>query len=126
MPDAADNKQIVISAYKGMAGGDAKAFLAALDPEIEVHEPPQLAYGGSYKGHAEVIGFMTKAASVVAPGKMEVDHVVAEDDRVAALLRIGLQDGSEAIVSEHWLMRDGKAIELRTFWHDPGMGSAAG
>ena len=119
MASAAENKETIRKAYEGMAGGDPKAFLGALDPEIEIHEPDPLPYGGSYKGQAEVIEFMKKAAGVMDVSRFEVEHLLAEDDRVVAVLKVGLHAGGEAHLSEHWLMRDGKAVELRVFCFDP-------
>src|SRR6266487_3805569 len=106
MADAATNKQIVKSAYEGMAAGDGKAFLGALHPEVELREPDCLPYGGTYRGLDEVVAFLRKAAAFVAPGRLEVEELVAEGDRVVALLRLGLRDGSEARVVEIWRLRD--------------------
>lgn len=114
-----ENKEIVRRAYEGMASGDVKAFLGALDQEIEIVEPDCLPYGGVYRGTDEVLAFLQQAAAVVEPGRLAIEDLLAEGDRVVAVLRLGLRDGSEALVSEHWRLRDGKAVELRVFWFDP-------
>ena len=125
MADAEQNKQVVKGAYEGLAGGDVKAFLGVLHPEIEIHEPDALPFGGTYRGTEEILGFMGKAAQVLAPGQLEVEHLVAEGDHVVAVIRLGLQSGGDARVTEHWLMRDGKAVEVRVFWFDPTVATAS-
>lgn len=125
MPSAAENKQIVQGAYEAMAGGDARGFLGVLAPEIEIHEPPCLPYGGVHRGQGEVIGFMQQAGAFIAPGKLAVDALVAEGDTVVASLTLGLKDGSDAAVTEIWRLVDGKAVELKVFWFDPTVVPAA-
>jgi len=119
VPTADENKQIVRSAYEGVAGGDAAAFFAALHPDVEVHEPPCLPYGGVYRGQREVIGMMREAAAHLAPGKLAIRELIAEGDSVVALLTLGLRDGSDALVTEVWRLRDGKAAALEVSWYDP-------
>jgi ketosteroid isomerase-like protein len=121
MSSAEVNKAIVRGAYEAMAGGDARGFLGVLAPEIEIHEPPSLPYGGVHRGQGEVIAFFQKAAPVLAPGKIQVEQLVAEDDTVVAVLTLGLRDGTDALVTEIWRPRDGKAVELRVFWFDPSV-----
>jgi hypothetical protein len=49
MTTARENKDLVVGAVQAGAAGDVDAFLAAMHPEIEVHEPPYLPYGGTYR-----------------------------------------------------------------------------
>lgn len=125
MSTAAENKQIVQGAYEAMAGGDARGFLGVLAPEIEIHEPPCLPYGGVHRGQGEVIAFLGQAAAFIAPGKLAVTSLVAEGDTVVATLTLGLKDGTDAEVTEIWRLADGKAVELKVFWFDPTAVTAA-
>jgi ketosteroid isomerase-like protein len=126
MPESSQNKQIIQDAYDAMAGGHVKGFLAALDPEIEVREPDALPYGGVYRGIDELLGMFAKAGPVLDSSRMVVQALTAEEDRVIALLRIPLRDGTgEALISEHWRLRDGKAFELQVFWFDLSLVAAA-
>jgi ketosteroid isomerase-like protein len=125
MPNSAQNKQIIQDAYDAMASGDVKAFLGALDPQIEVREPDALPYGGVYRGIAELLGMFAKAGPILDSSRMVVAELIAEGDSVVALLRIPLRDGSgESLISEHWRLRDGKAVELHVFWFDTGLVAA--
>jgi ketosteroid isomerase-like protein len=125
MSDPLQNKQIIQDAYDAMVSGNVKGFLEALDPEIEVREPDALPYGGVYRGIDELLGMFAKAAPVLGSSRMVVAELIAEGDSVVALLRIPLRDGSgEALISEHWRLRDGKAVELQVFWFDTGLVAA--
>lgn len=126
MPESSQNKQIIQDAYDAMARGDVKGFLGALDPQIEVREPDALPYGGAYRGIDELIGMFAKAGPVLDSSRMVVQALTADEDRVIALLRIPLRDGTgEALISEHWRLRDGKAVELQVFWFDLSLVAAA-
>ena len=119
---ASENKRIIRDAYDAMAGGDVRGFLGVLDEQIEVREPDGLPHGGLYRGLGELKEMFVKAAPVLDVGGMVVDDLVAEEDRVVAVLRIPLRSGGgEALISEHWRLRDGKAVSLRVFWFDPSL-----
>jgi ketosteroid isomerase-like protein len=111
------NKMIVADAYAALRDGDAKGFLGVLHPDIVVQEPEFLPYGGVCNGLEEFMEKLPVARTVVDSSRLEILALTAEDDRVAALLRVGVRD-SEATVdmSEHWRLVDGKAVELRAFW----------
>lgn len=125
MSSVEDNKEIVAGAYAAMAAGDARGFLGVLADDVEIHEPPCLPYGGVHRGKAEVVAFLQQAAPFMAPGKLQIERLVAQGDTVVAVLTLGLRDGSDALVTEIWRMVDGKAAELRVFWFDPTIVPAA-
>jgi ketosteroid isomerase-like protein len=124
--DPARNKQIIKGAYEAMAQADVRSFLGVLDPQIEVREPDGLPHGGTYRGLDELKGMFAKAAPVLDSSKLAIEELTADEDRVVALLRIPLRgcDG-DAVISEHWRLRDGKAISLHVFWFDPALAAAA-
>jgi ketosteroid isomerase-like protein len=127
MSDSVANKKIVRRAYEAMAAGDVRGFIAALDERIEVHEPDGLPHGGSYVGLDDLKQMFGKAAPVLDVGKLELDELTAEEDRVVALLRIPIRKGGGiALISEHWRLRDGKAVELQAFWFDPTLVESVG
>ena len=67
-----------------------------------------------------------KAGPLLDSGKTVVEQIFGDGDHVAAVLRIPLRDGSgEAVMAEHWTMRDGKAVELDVYWRDPTIVGAA-
>jgi ketosteroid isomerase-like protein len=124
MSDSVANKEIVRRAYEAMTVGDIRGFIAALDEHIEVHEPEGLPHGGRYVGLDDLKQMFGKAAPVLDVGKLELHELTAEEDRVVALLRIPLRNGGgTALISEHWRLRGGKAVELQAFWFDAGLAS---
>jgi ketosteroid isomerase-like protein len=126
MPGAEDNKQIIKAAYEAMAAGDVRGFLSALDAEIVVREPDTLPYGGTYTGIEELMKMFPKAAPVLDSSRLEIVELTAEADRVVALLRIPLRSGDgDALISEHWQLRDGKAVALQVLWFDTTLVPAA-
>jgi ketosteroid isomerase-like protein len=115
-----ENVEIVKGAYDALASGDVKGFIGVLDPGITVREPECLPYGGTFIGMQEVLGMFGKAGPLLDSGKSVVESIFGDGDRVAAVLRIPLRDGSgEAVMAEHWTLRDGKAVELDVYWRDP-------
>jgi ketosteroid isomerase-like protein len=119
MADSITNKQIVKAAYEAMSSGDMRGFLGVLDERIEVCEPDGLPHGGTYVGLDELKQMFGKAAPLLDVANLELHQLTAEEDRVVALLRIPLRHGGgKALISEHWRLRDGKAVALQAFWFD--------
>ena len=122
MADPITNKQIVKGAYEAMSSGNVREFLGVLDEQIEVREPDGLPHGGTYVGLDELKQMFAKAAPVLDVANLELLELTAEDDRVVALLRIPLRNGGDmALISEHWRLRDGKAMALRAFWFNTAL-----
>ena len=127
MADPITNKQIVNGAYEAMSSGNVRGFLDVLDERIEVREPDGLPHGGTYIGPDELKQMFGKAAPVLDVAKLELLELTAEEDRVVARLRIPVRSGSgQALISEHWRLREGKAIALQAFWFDTGLVTATG
>jgi ketosteroid isomerase-like protein len=126
MATATQNKQIILDAYESMTRGDVKGFLGVLDEAIEVREPDALPYGGTYRGVSELLGMFAKAGPVLDSAQLVVEELSGDDDRVIALLRIPLSSGAgDALISEHWRLKDGKATHLQVFWFDTRLAAAA-
>jgi ketosteroid isomerase-like protein len=126
MTTTSENKQTIKAAYEAMASGDVRGFLGVLDEQIEVREPDGLPHGGVYRGIGELKGMLVKAAPVLDASRLVIDDLVAEEDRVVAVLRIPLRaGGGEALICEHWRLRDGKAVTLQVFWFDPSLVAVA-
>src|SRR5258708_698480 len=122
MADPSANKQIIKRAYEAMASGDVRGFLGVLDEQIEVREPSALPHGGTYRGLEELKGMLAKAAPVLDSSGLVIEELTADEDRVVAEIRVPLRSGSgDALISEHWRLRDGKAVALHVFWFDTGL-----
>src|ERR1700752_251734 len=115
-----ENVQIVKDPADPLAAGDIQVFIGLLDPNVTVREPDCLPYGGTVTGMQDVLGMFGKAGPILDSSKTVVEQLFGAGDHVAAVLRISLRDGpGEAVMAEHWTMRDGKAVERDVYWRDP-------
>jgi ketosteroid isomerase-like protein len=113
-------REIITSAYAALAAGDARGFLAFLDDDIVVTEPPGLPYGGVYRGISELKGMFAAAGAVLDMTGLVVGALVVDGDRAVASLRIPIRGTDRvAMISEHWRLREGRAVELTLYWFDP-------
>jgi ketosteroid isomerase-like protein len=111
------NSDFVRNGLEAGVGGDVDAFMAVLDPDVQVHEPTYLPYGGVHRGHEAVRGMLRQAGRIIDFPSLEFVSVVSEDDRIVMLMTVNLRsDGSRRHIIEHWEMRDGLAQEVRVFW----------
>jgi ketosteroid isomerase-like protein len=125
MQQAATNRELVAGAYAALAAGDVKAFLAVLDEAIVLREPACLPYGGVARGLPEVMAMFGRAAPYLDSAGLEVEEVIDQGDRVAAVIRVPLRDrDADARVLELWRLRDGRVVELEAFWSDPTIATA--
>ena len=116
------NTAIIRKAYDDFAKGDIPAVLETFDASITWHVPGHSPLSGDYKGHNEVVGFF-KHTMELSGGVfgIEVNHVLAEDDVVVALVTVKAErNGQSAAFPEvHvWRLANAKATEFREFQGD--------
>jgi ketosteroid isomerase-like protein len=56
---------------------------------------------------------------------VEVEYLLADEEHAVAHVHVRLSGGLQARISEHWTIRDGRVVELRPFYWDPGAITAA-
>jgi hypothetical protein len=99
-------------------GGDVDAFLSVLDPDVEIHEPDYLPYGGIHRGHDAVKRMLRAAGKIVDFSTLEFVSALAADDRIVMMMTVNLRsDGSQRHIIEHWMLGDGLVDEVRVFWN---------
>jgi ketosteroid isomerase-like protein len=105
--------------YAGGARGEITSFRDSLAEDFELFVPPQLPWGGTFN-KKQYIELLPRVAAVLDFGRLSYLSLTAEGTHVVALIKIGVQgtDGS-IIISEHWDVRDGKAIRLLVAYFDP-------
>src|SRR6516164_2581288 len=116
------NATIVRKAYDDFADGDIPAVLQAFDTSIIWHVPGHSPLSGDYKGPDEIVGFF-KHTSALCGGTfaIEVQHVLAEEDVVVALVTVKAErNGRPAAFPEvHvWRLVNEKITEFREFQGD--------
>lgn len=113
------SRDIVKRFYAGGARGEITSFRDSLAEDFELFVPPQLPWGGTFNKE-QYVALLPRVAAVLDFARMTYLSLTAEETHVVALIKIGVQgtDGS-IIISEHWDIRDGKAIRLLVAYFDP-------
>jgi ketosteroid isomerase-like protein len=106
-----DNVQMVQSAYQAFGRGDIPGVMENFADDIEWHAPPPLPQAMDARGPEEVGQFFQKVGQNWSDFNVEVDAIVASDDRVCAVGRArgnanGTATGYGFVHS--WQVRDGK------------------
>ena len=112
-------REIVKRFYDGGARGEITSFRDNLSEDFELFVPPQLPWGGTFNKD-QYVALLPQVAAVLDFSRLTYMSLTAEGTHVVALIKIGVKgtDGS-IIISEHWDVRDGKAIRLLVAYFDP-------
>jgi ketosteroid isomerase-like protein len=79
---------VVRGMYDAFGRGDVAAILGALDENVEWSSPENLPHGGAFRGRDGVGQFFAGMGEKWESLSVEVDDVLAEDDRVVVLATI--------------------------------------
>lgn len=112
-------REVVKRFYEGGARGEITSFRDNLAEDFELYVPPQLPWGGTFD-KKQYIELLPRVAAALDFARLTYLSLTAESMHVVALIKIGVQktDGS-IVISEHWDIRDGKAIRLLVAYFDP-------
>jgi ketosteroid isomerase-like protein len=117
MTVAEANREPVTGAVEAALAGNMEGFLGALHPDVEVHEPDYLPYGGTYTGREGFLDLFQRATQVLDFPTLELISATADDERTVLLMTCKLvSNGDERYITEHWRMEDGLVREVRVFW----------
>ena len=122
------NRQVVLDMYAAGMRGDVQGMLGHMaEQSFVLHEPPFLPYGRSYQGHAGMLEAFAKIGEYLDVSSIEVDHVVAEGERVIVVLHAtDRQSGERVLLAEENVLHNGKVVEMRVFFHEARSLVAAG
>jgi hypothetical protein len=113
------SRAIVAALYEAAKAGDVEGVLAVMDDEVVVHEPEFLPYGGTYQGKQGFLDLFTKIVKVYDMTAVQYDYLVADGDKVIGILRMpDLNTGQDVLLAEQSIVRDGKVVDMRIFFHD--------
>jgi ketosteroid isomerase-like protein len=105
--------------YQAYARKDVDAFLAALDPEVELCQSDELPWGGTYHGREGALEFLERLTGQVETTVDPRQFIVAGDRVVEVGYSRGRtkQGAAEFEIPEvHvWTMRDGKVIRFESY-----------
>jgi ketosteroid isomerase-like protein len=114
-----DSRRFVQAMYDAGSRGDVEGLLSHLAQDVVVREPAFLPYGADYHGHQEFLSLFTKIGKVLDITKIQIDYLVADDDKVIGIIRIpDITTGQTILLAEESILRDGKIVEMRIFFHD--------
>jgi ketosteroid isomerase-like protein len=112
-------RALVKSFYDGGARGEITSFASNLAENFELFVPPQLPWGGTFNKQ-EYVDLLPRVASALDFANMKYLSLTAEGGHVVALIEIGVKGtDTSIIISEHWDVRNAKAIRLRVAYFDP-------
>jgi predicted SnoaL-like aldol condensation-catalyzing enzyme len=97
------NKQLFLDAFARFAAGDVEVLRTVVREDFVEHSP------GNPSGRDAWVDFI--AASPVAGARLDVTHVIAEDDLVVLHYRMVAPDGAESAVVDVWRYEDGLIVE---------------
>jgi ketosteroid isomerase-like protein len=114
------NVEVVTRAYEAWAQGDHEAFIARLDPEIELVLPPDGLNEGIHSGHDAVLQFLESYAESFENPRVEPERFFDNGDQVVVFARLsgeGRGSGVQVDVRPaHVLtLRGGKVTRLEVF-----------
>ena len=90
-----------------------------MHPELVVHEPGYLHFGGEHHGAEGFLGLFAEITKLVDVPTLELLSATADDERVVLLMTVELiTNGERRYLTEHWRIEDGKVREVRVFWSD--------
>lgn len=116
MPDN-PTKQQIKDAIEAACRGEPDAFLGLLHPQVEVHEPSYLPFGGHYRGIDSVVPVIVEVSKLIDLDTLSLQSITADEDRVVVLETVSLTgNGQKVKVIEHWQLEDGLAREIDVFW----------
>jgi ketosteroid isomerase-like protein len=114
------NRALIQNLYDSVIErNDMDEFLSYLNDDLVVHEPPCLPYGGTYRGKDALLSVIPQIAQIIDLSTIEVDYLVADGDRVIAVIRAaGVERGTHVHLAEESRILDGEVVEMRVYCFD--------
>ncbi len=115
-----ENKAVADSYYQAGVRGDLPAFGDFLDENFTVTAPNYLPWGGTHHGAAFFRNALRDIGDIFDFSRFSYEELIAEGNHVVALFRVGVK-GTDATVtiSDHWIIRDGKALSIWAIYFEP-------
>jgi hypothetical protein len=114
------NKALVLSFYQSGTDSEAETYGGIFLPEFKVTAPDYLPWGGTSDLTAYLDNVLPQVTAVIEFSRCEVVSLVAENEKVVILVNLGLVGTTYATkISEHWEIKDGKALSLWVAYFEP-------
>jgi uncharacterized protein len=111
------NVELVRTIYDLFRSGDTDGALALQDPEIEVHDRPEVPDPQVYRGHEGVLSSLRVTRAAFKGLDMVPEEFLDAGDQVVVVFRLqGKGRESRVPVDERlahvWTIQDGKAVRM--------------
>jgi len=128
--NAQENAQVMLEVFRAVERRDARRFAELVHPEFEIHWPPSLPYGGTYRdlevdarqGRPTWAETWNRLQPTLAEQRMDPRVVAASDEEVVVLWRQrGLSPAGERFdgpVLGLYQLRDGRLARAQMFYFD--------
>ncbi len=127
---AHDNAEVILTIFRAVERRDGEAFQALCQPDVALHWPPPLPYGGSFRAGTAETRQGPNWEETWGPlqptnGERQMDPrvVAADNDEVVVLWRQrGVSPAGERFdgqVLGLYQFRDGKLARAQMFYFDP-------
>jgi ketosteroid isomerase-like protein len=115
------NKAVVRAYYSAFQAGDRSRFAPYLHPDFFAIAPSYVPLGGRrHTAESFRDEVMPHLAKMLDFTRFKYESLVAEADQVIALVSIGIAGTDDSVlISEHWTVRDGKALSLLVLFFEP-------
>jgi ketosteroid isomerase-like protein len=110
-----DNAELLRGTYEAFGRGDIPAVMAVLDENIVWNAPAVLPHAMAVGGRDDVGRFFQNLASTWEDFALEIEDLVASNDRVCAIGRAGGKlNGEQASYGfvHAWTVRDGVCVRF--------------
>ena len=111
------NVELVRTIYDHFRAGDNEGALALHDPEVEVHDRPEIPDPQVYRGHAGVLQSLGVSQATFEGLDLVPEEFIDAGDRVIVVFRFqgkGRESGVpiDERLAHVWTIRNGKAIRM--------------
>jgi uncharacterized protein len=115
-----ENVEVARRGYEAFKRGNVEATLEFLDPEIEVHDSPELPDRRIWHGYEGFVANLANMLDIVQGFELEPEEFIDAGDKVLVAVRVrGHGRGSGIAMEDHllhvWTIRDGKGTRLEVY-----------
>jgi ketosteroid isomerase-like protein len=116
-PVSRENVELVRTIYDRFRAGDDEGGLALCDPDIQVHDRPEIPDPQVYRGHRGVLASLDASRAAFAELDVVPEEFLEAGDRVIVVFRFfgtGRESGVpiDERLAHLWTIRDGKAVRM--------------
>lgn len=107
--------------YEAFNRGDSAYICRRLDPDVEVHEAPEMPGGGTYRGPDAALKLLEDRRTTFEDLQVEPQRFIEVGEQIAVIYRVsGKARGSDVPIQTEaahvFKVREGRVVELRAYF----------